>query len=146
MAGIMHVDIVDSESRIFAGEAEFLVVNAFDGELGIFPHHIAMVSKLKPGVLRIKLPNSDEQKIFALSGGFLEVYDNNVIVMADIVERTDELDEQKLLEQRDYALNRIKQADLSSSTVEVARAQAALEIAIAQLKAVEYIKKRGKVL
>ncbi|MFN8770953.1 MAG: F0F1 ATP synthase subunit epsilon [Neisseriaceae bacterium] len=144
MAGLMHVDIVDAESRVFAGEAEFLIINAFDGEIGIFPNHIPLISKLKPGVLRIKAPNQDNQKVFALSGGFIEVCDNNVLVMADIVERTDELDEQKLIEQKNLALNRLKHADTSSSTYEVAKAQAALEIAIAQLRALEYIKKRGK--
>lgn len=142
MSGIMHVDLVDSESRIFAGDAEFLVVSAFDGEIGIFPHHIPLITKLKPGVLRIKIPNEQEQKVFAISGGFLEVCDNNVTIMADILERTEELDESRLLEQHQDALNKIKHTE-ASSTFEVAKAQASLEMAIAQLKALKYIKTKA---
>jgi F-type H+-transporting ATPase subunit epsilon len=137
---IMNVDLVDSESRIYAGEAEYLVISAFDGEIGIYPHHIPLISKLRPGLLRIKVPGDEEQKIFAISGGFLEVCDNSVIMMIDRLERTDELDEQRLIEQKNLALERVKHTG-SSSTSDVAKAMASLEIAIAQLKALEYIRK-----
>ena len=138
----MNVDIVDSESRIFTGDVEFLVVSAYDGEIGIFPHHVPLICQLKPGVLRIKLPNEDEQKVFAISGGFLEVSRNNVVVMADVVERTDELDEQRLLKQKEDAHNRLEKSG-ASSNYEVAKSQVALEIAIAQLKALDYLKRKG---
>ncbi|MBY0380022.1 MAG: F0F1 ATP synthase subunit epsilon [Burkholderiales bacterium] len=141
MASIMNVDIVDSESRIFAGDTEYLVVSANDGEIGIYPHHVPLICKLKPGVLRIKLPGLDEQKVFAISGGFLEVCNNNVIVMADIVERTDELDEKRLIEQKNHAIEKLKHNE-ASSTYDVAKAQVALEIAIAQLKVLDYIRKK----
>lgn len=143
MANLMQVNFVDSESQIFTGEAEYLVVSAFDGEIGIFPHHTPLISKLVPGILRIKQPNKDEQLVFAISGGFIEVCDNRVIVLADIVERTEELDEKRLIEQKQDALQKLKRAD-STSTAEVAKAQAALEIAVAQLKAFDFLGKKIK--
>jgi len=143
MASIMNVDLVDSEGRIYAGEAEYLVISAFDGEIGIYPHHIPLISKLKPGVLRIQVPGETEQKIFAISGGFLEVCDNNVIVMIDRLERTDELDEARLVAQKQMALEKISHAE-SSNTIDVAKAMASLEIAVAQLKALDYIRKLGR--
>ena len=143
MANLMQVNFVDSESQIFTGEAEYLVVSAFDGEIGIFPHHTPLISKLVPGILRIKQPNKDEQLVFAISGGFIEVCDNRVIVLADIVERTEELDEKRLIEQKQDALQKLKRAD-SISTAEVAKAQAALEIAVAQLKAFDFLGKKIK--
>ena len=143
MTNLMYVDFVDSESRIFAGEAEFIVVSGYDGEIGIYPNHTALISKLVPGVLRIKLPAQEEQLIFAISGGFLEVCNNTVIVLGDIVERTDELDEQRLLAQKTDALEKLKRAE-SSPTPDVAIAQASLEITIAQLKAFEFIRGRIK--
>lgn len=143
MANLMQVNFVDSESQIFTGEAEYLVVSAFDGEIGIFLHHTPLISKLVPGILRIKQPNKDEQLVFAISGGFIEVCDNRVIVLADIVERTEELDEKRLIEQKQDALQKLKRAD-STSTAEVAKAQAALEIAVAQLKAFDFLGKKIK--
>lgn len=136
----MRVDLVDSEHQIFSGDVCHLVVTASDGELGIYPHHIALICKLKPGLLRLQLPNEKYQLIFAVSGGYLEVQGNHVTVLADIVERTEELDEARLVAQHDLALAKVKQSD-SSSGFDLARAQAALEVAIAQLKALDYIKK-----
>ncbi len=143
MANLMQVNFVDSESQIFTGDAEYLVVSAYDGEIGIFPHHMPLISKLVPGVLRIQLPNQETQLVFAISGGFIEVCDNRVIVLADTVERTDELDEKRLIEQKKDALQKLQRSD-STSTVEVAKAQAALEIAIAQLKALNFLNKKIK--
>ncbi len=136
----IKVEVVDSEKQIFSGDVEYLVVPGSEGEIGIFPNHVPLISKLKPGVLRLQLPGEQKQAIFAISGGFVEIRRNQVIVLADIAERTDELDEARLIEQKTSALDRIKHTDTSSAT-DVAKAQAALEIAIAQLKAVDYIKK-----
>ncbi len=136
----IKVEVVDSEKQIFSGDVEYLVVPGSEGEIGIFPNHVPLISKLKPGVLRLQLPGEQKQAIFASSGGFVEIRRNQVIVLADIAVRTDELDEARLIEQKTSALDRIKHTDTSSAT-DVAKAQAALEIAIAQLKAVDYIKK-----
>ncbi len=137
---IMQVDIVDSEEEIFSGSIEYLIAPGSEGELGIYPNHAPLISKLKSGVLRLKAPDHETQLVFAISGGFLEIQGNHATVLADVVERTDELDAQRLIDQKTEALAKLKRAD-SSSTADVAHAQAALEIAIAQLKALDYIKK-----
>jgi F-type H+-transporting ATPase subunit epsilon len=145
MADLMRVDLVDSEQQIFSGDVEHLVANATDGEIGIYPHHIPLICKLKPGVLRLQIPGEKYQLIFAVSGGFLEVQGNHVTILADIVERTDALDEDRLIAKRDEALNKVQHSsDLTTQSVDVAKAQAALEVAIAQLKALDYIRKHAK--
>ena len=143
MAHLMQVDVVDSEKQIFSGKVEYLVAEASEGEIGIFPNHIPLISKLKPGVLRLQLPDEKEQVVLAVSGGFLEVQGNHVTVLADIAERTEELDEARLTLQKTEAEARVKKVD-SSLTTDVAKAEAALDIAIAQLKALDYIKKQAK--
>ena len=140
----MRVDLVDSEQQIFSGDVEYLVANANDGEIGIYPHHIPLICKLKPGVLRLQIPGEKYQLIFAVSGGFLEVQGNHVTILADIVERTEALDEDRLIIKRDEALNKVQRTDSTTLSVDVAKAQAALEVAIAQLKALDYIKKHAK--
>ena len=139
-SNVMKVDIVDSEEQIFSGVAEFLVAPASEGEIGIYPNHIALISKLKPGVLRLQLPNEKFQLVFAISGGFMEVRTNHVTVLADVLERAEALDEAILIEQRNLAQSKVKNIDADNAK-ELAKAHAALEIAIAQLKAVDYIKK-----
>ena len=137
---IMKVDVVDSEAQIFSGMAEFLVAPASEGEIGVYPNHIPLISKLKPGVLRLQLPNEQHQQVFAISGGFMEIQANHVTILADILQRAEVLDEAKVIEQKNIAHSRVKSID-SSDQHEIAKAHAALEIAIAQLKAVDYIKK-----
>ncbi len=139
MSKTIKVDVVDSEKFIFSGEVEYFVVSGFEGELGIYPNHIPIIVKLKPGILRIQLPNEAKQSILAISGGFLEVSNNKAIILADIVERTDALDESRLIEQRNEALNKINtQSDTSNKSF------VSLEIAIAQLKALEYMRNHVK--
>ena len=140
---MMLVDVVSSEERIFSGKAEYIVAPAIMGEMGVYPHHVPLISKLKSGVLRLQLPEQAEQLVLAISGGFLEVKDNRVTVLADVVERTAELDEAKCLEQKKQAEARLKRAEVSMGE-DVASAYASLEIAIAQLKALDYIKKQSK--
>ena len=140
MANVMKVDVVDSEKQIFSGDVEYLVAPSCEGEIGIYPNHIALISKLKPGVLRLQIPQQQQQLVLAISGGFLEVHGNHTTILADIVERTEELDEARLIEQKNQATSKIKNAG-KDFPVDAAKAQAALEIAIAQLKAMEYIRK-----
>lgn len=143
MVKLMRVDLVDSEHQIYSGDVEHLVVTATDGELGIYPNHIPLICKLKPGVLRLQVPNEKYQLVFAVSGGFLEVQDNHATILADVVERTEKLDEHRLIAERDAAVAKIKHFGSSALTPDVAKAQAALEVAIAQLKALDYIKKHA---
>jgi len=143
MAKLMQVDVVDSEKQIFSGSVEHLIANASGGEIGIYPNHSPLICKLKPGVLRLQLPEHTTQLIYAVSGGFMEVEGNHVIVLADIIERTDELDEARLLKQKEIAEAKIKHAP-SSQTHDVAKAYASLEAAIASLKTLEYMRKHTK--
>jgi F-type H+-transporting ATPase subunit epsilon len=143
MASLMLVDVVSSEERIFSGKAQYIIAPALMGEIGIYPHHVPLISKLRAGVLRLQVPEQAEQIVLAISGGFIEIQNNHVTVLADVVERTTELDEIKLLEQKKQAEARIKHAGATISE-DVAKAYASLEIAIAQLKALEYIKKQSK--
>ncbi len=137
----MQVEVVDSEQQIFSGEIEYLVASAAHGELGIFPNHMPIIAKLKPGVLRMQLPDTPSQLILAISGGFIEVNRNHVNILADIIERTDDLDEEQLLAERDAALSRLKDST-NIETADTALTRAMLDITISKLRAVEYMKKR----
>lgn len=136
----LKLDVVDSEKLIFSGEVDYVVAPALVGELGIFPNHIPIISKLKPGVLRLQIPNQQEQLILAISGGFLEVENNHATVLADIIERTDNLDKIRLEEQKNEALAKLKHGGVTDSV----KAELSLELAIAGLKAIDYIKKHIK--
>lgn len=138
----MQVDLVSAEEQIFSGEAEYIVAPAADGEIGIFPHHIPLISKLRPGLFRVKLPHKEMQLVYVISGGFIEVQGNKVSVLADVVERTEKLDEAKLLEQKHIAEQKLKAQDSTMNQTD-AKAYAALELIIAQLKALDYINKHS---
>jgi F-type H+-transporting ATPase subunit epsilon len=145
MSNVMHLDLVDSESRVFEGEVEYVVATSIDGEIGIYPNHIGMIAVLIPGTLRVKLPNSDDQLVLALSGGYLEICNNKIVILADIVTRTDDLDEARLIEQKNNAIDKLSKSNVSS-TFDVAKAQASLEITIAQIKASQFLKNRKKLV
>ncbi|RTL03022.1 MAG: F0F1 ATP synthase subunit epsilon [Proteobacteria bacterium] len=139
----MQVELVSSEEHIFSGEAEYVVAPGSEGELGIYPHHISLINKLKPGLFRVKLPQKEIQLIYVISGGFLEVQGNKVTVLADVVERTDDLDEAKLLEQKRIAEEKLKNSGASMDKDD-AKSYAALELIIAQLQAVDYMRKQSR--
>lgn len=139
----MQVELVSSEEHIFSGEAEYVVAPGSEGELGIYPHHISLINKLKPGLFRVKLPQKEIQLIYVISGGFLEVQGNKVTVLADVVERTDDLDEAKLLEQKRIAEEKLKNSGVSMDKDD-AKSYAALELIIAQLQAVDYMRKQSR--
>lgn len=136
----LKLDVVDSEKLIFSGEVDYVVAPALVGELGIYPNHIPIISKLKPGVLRLQIPNEKEQLVLAISGGFLEVENNHATVLADIIERTDNLDKMRLEEQKNEALAKLKHG----GEINLVKAELSLELAIAGLKAIDYIKKHIK--
>lgn len=139
----MQVDVVSSEEQIFSGDVEFLVAPGSEGEIGIYPHHIPLISKLNPGLVRIKLPQKEMQLIYVISGGFLEIQGNKLTILADVVERTDDLDEAKLLEQKRIAEERVKRSGAVLDQDDV-KAYAALELVIAQLKAVDFMHKQSR--
>lgn len=141
MSNVIHLDLVDSESRIFEGDVEYIIATSVNGEIGIYPNHIGLITILAPGSLRIKMVDKTQQLILALSGGYLEVYDNKIVILADIVRRTNELDEARLIEQKNEAMQKLSKSD-SSLTYDVAKVQASLDIAIAEIKTVQFLRNR----
>src|SRR4029450_2647789 len=98
MAHTIHVDVVSAEEQIFSGEAEFVVLPGVVGELGIYPRHTPLLTAIKPGAVRIKLPGQAEDELVFVQGGFLEVQPTRVTVLADTAIRAKDLDEAKALE------------------------------------------------
>src|SRR5580765_333184 len=131
MASTIRCDIVSAEEEIFHGEAQLVVATGEEGELGIAPRHAALITRLKPGQVRVHLPNGEEQ-FFYVSGGILEVQPNVVTVLADTALRAKDLDEAaRMLANRTDAL-------------EVAQAQVQLSQAVAQLQALERLRRNVK--
>src|SRR6185295_620531 len=93
MANTIHVDVVSAEEEIFSGEAEFVVLPGMMGELGIYPRHAPLLTQIKPGAVRIKLPGQDAEELVFVQGGFLEVQPTRVTVLADTAIRAKDLDE-----------------------------------------------------
>src|SRR5580658_11323202 len=96
MANTIHVDIVSAEGEVFSGEASMVVLPGSQGELGIYPHHAPLLTTLKPGEVRVQAQDQEEQ-VFYVSGGALEVQPHLVTVLADTAERARDLDEAQAL-------------------------------------------------
>lgn len=139
MAMTIHVDVVSAEESIFSGLAEFVALPGESGELGILPGHMPLMTRIKPGAVRIKLPNDKEEMIF-VAGGLLEVQPNLVTVLADTAIRGADLDHAKASEAKKRAEEAIGSR---ASQLDYARAQAELSEAVAQLAAIERLRKRG---
>jgi F-type H+-transporting ATPase subunit epsilon len=140
MAHTIHVDVVSAEEQIFSGEAEFVILPGIMGELGIFPRHTPLLTQIKPGALRVKLPNQDQEELVFVQGGFVEVQPQRVTVLADTAIRAKDLDEVKALEAKRAA----EDALLNKASKEsIATAEAELAIAMAQLEAIRKIRHRA---
>src|ERR1019366_5079134 len=124
---------------IFSGEAEFVVLPGEAGELGIYPKHTPLITRIRPGAVRIKVAGQEEDEFVFVAGGILEVQPNAVTVLADTAIRGKDLDEAKALEAKKLAEEALvnKQAKL-----DYAKAQAELTTAIAQLAAIERLRQR----
>jgi len=140
MAHTIHVDVVSAEEQIFSGEAEFVILPGIMGELGIYPRHTPLLTQIKPGALRIKLPDQDKEELVFIQGGYLEVQPQRVTVLADTAIRAKDLDEVKALEAKKAA----EQALRDKSSVEsIATAEAELAIAMAQLESIRKMRHRA---
>jgi F-type H+-transporting ATPase subunit epsilon len=139
MAHTIHVDVVSAEESIYSGEAEFVVLPGVAGELGIYPKHTPLLTQIKPGAVRIKVPNEAEETLVFVQGGFLEVQPNVVTVLADTAIRAHDLDEAKALEAKSKAEDAMRS---KLSAEEIAKAQAELAAAAAQLQAISRLRKR----
>jgi len=133
MANTIQVDVVSAEEQIYSGEAEFVVLPGVMGELGIYPRHTPLLTQIKPGAVRIKIPNQTEEELVFVQGGFLEVQPHRVTVLADTAIRAKDLDEASALESRKAALERMQN---KTSKEEIATAEAELSVAVAQLAAI----------
>ncbi len=134
----IHVDVVSAEEAIFAGEAEFVVLPGEMGELGIYPRHAPLITRIKPGVVRIKVKDrADEEQVF-VAGGILEVQPNVVTVLADTAIRGKDLDEAKANEALRAAEEARKNA---SSELEIAKVEAEMSALAAQLAAIKKLRR-----
>jgi len=139
MALTVHVDIVSAEESIFSGLAEFVVLPGEAGELGILPGHMPLMTRIKPGAVRLKIPNQSEEELIFVAGGVLEVQPGLVTVLADTAIRGKDLDEAKALE----AKKRAEEAMANKSAeIDFARAQAELAEAVAQLAAIQKLRRK----
>src|SRR5437868_6520113 len=134
----LHVEVVTAERELYNGEANLVSAPGSEGRLGILPRHAALLTTLAPGDLRIEL-NGAEEPLF-VSGGFLEVKDNVVTVLADTAEHAEEIDQARAEEARRRAQERLEQA---ASEGERAELQAALERALTRLRVAELARRRG---
>jgi F-type H+-transporting ATPase subunit epsilon len=137
-AATIHVDVVSAEESIFSGEAEFVVLPGEAGELGIYPRHTPLITRIKPGAVRIQKPGGEEELVF-VAGGILEVQPKLITVLADTAIRGADLDEAKANE----ALRRAEEARAKAQDKqEVATLQAEFAMAAAQLAAIRKLRKK----
>ena len=138
MAMTVHVDVVSAEEQICSGLAEFVVVPGEMGELGIYPRHTALLTRIKPGAVRIKRPDQEQEELVYVSGGMLEIQPSVITVLADTAIRGADLDEARALEAKQAAEEAMKNR---TSDIDYAAAQAELAEAIAQLRAIQQLRK-----
>lgn len=139
MSTIFHLDIVSAEESIYSGPVEFLVAPAQMGEVGIYPRHTPMLTRIKSGMVRIKAQLKEEELVY-VSGGLLEVQPDIVTILADTAVRSQDLDEAKAIEAKRAAEEAMKNRE---SELDYAKAQAELMEAMAQLAAIDKLRKRG---
>lgn len=140
MAMTIHVDVVSAEESIFSGLVEFVALPGEAGELGILPGHMPLMTRIKPGAVRLKLPQQDAEELIFVAGGLLEVQPELVTVLADTAIRGKDLDEAKAAEAKQKAEEAIVN---KGSELDYARAQAELAEAVAQLAAIQRLRKSG---
>ncbi len=134
----IHVDVVSAETLIFSGEAKFVALPGESGELGILPKHTPLITRIKPGAVRIEKADGTEEFVF-VAGGILEVQPNVVTVLADTAIRGKDLDEAKAEEAKKRAEEVLRNKDAS---MDYAVAQAELVSAVAQLAAIRKLRAR----
>ncbi len=139
MAHTVHIDVVSAEEEIFSGEAEFVVAPAKAGEVGIYPNHTPLITTIKPGALRIKLPDQQEETLIFISGGMLEVQPRLITVLADTAIRGHDLDEAKAIAAKEAAAEAMKNAQ---SNMDFAKAQGEFAVMAAQIQAIQKLRKK----
>jgi len=140
MTTTIRCDIVSAEAEIFHGQATMIVATGEEGELGIVPRHAPLITRLKPGQVRVIAENGDEQ-FFYVSGGILEVQPQVVTILTDTAIRAKDLDEASARKAKDEAERILANR---TDAVEIAQAQVELAQAIAQLQAIERLRRQAK--
>src|SRR6188472_31917 len=137
MATTVHVDVVSAEELLYSGEAEFVVAPGESGELGIYPRHTPLLTRLKPGAIRIQ--NAGNEELIYVSGGLLEVQPDGITILSDTAIRGRDLDENRATE----AMRAAQEAmEKKLGAREIAQAQAELAQAAAQIAAIRKLRKR----
>lgn len=135
----IHVDVVSAEEQIFSGEASFVALPGDGGELGIMPRHTPLITRIKPGAVRIKRADNNEEEFVFVAGGILEVQPDRVTVLADTAIRGKDLDEAKATEAKKRAEENLHN---SEAKIDYAKAQAELAAAVAQLAAIQRLRQK----
>ncbi len=134
----IHVDVVSAENSLFAGEAKFVSLPGEAGELGILPGHTPLISRIRPGTVKIVLADNTEEHVF-VAGGLLEVQPGTVTVLSDTAIRSQDLDEAKAVAAREQAEQALREA---KDKTEVAVVEAELAMLAAQLSAIRKLRGR----
>ena len=134
----MRIDVVSAEEAIYSGDAEFVVLPGIAGELGIYPRHAPLITQIKAGTVRIKVPGSAEEVLVYVQGGFIEVQPDHVNVLSDTAIRAADLDEAKVLEAKRVAEEALR---ARSEKQDIANVEAELSALTAQLQAIQKLRK-----
>ena len=135
----VHVDVVSAEELIFSGQTDFAVFPGEACELGIYPRHTPLLTRIEPGTVRLKIPDRDEYELVYVSGGMLEVQPALITVLADTANRAHDHDEANAMEAKRRAEEALRDR---SSDVGLATAEAELAQAVAQLQAIKKLRGR----
>ena len=139
MANTIHVDVVSAEQQIFSGEAEFVVLPGESGELGIYPRHTPLITRIKPGAVRIERADNGEEEFVFVAGGILEVQPTSVTVLSDTAIRGKDLDDEKANKAKLAAEEALKNA---KSDIDFAKAQGEFAAMAAQIAALRKYRKK----
>ena len=131
MANTIHVDVVSAEESVFSGEARFVALPGEAGELGVYPRHTPLITRIKPGSVRIEMADGSEEFVF-VAGGILEVQPDLVTVLSDTAVRGKDLDDEKANAAKAAAEEAVKNAN---GEIDLARAQSELAVMAAQIAA-----------
>jgi F-type H+-transporting ATPase subunit epsilon len=139
MAHTIHVDVVSAEASIFEGEAEFVALPGESGELGIYPQHAPLITRIRPGAVRIKPAGTQDEEFVFVAGGILEVQPDRVTVLADTAIRGHDLDEAKAESAKKAAEEAMANA---KSDIDFARAQSEFAVMAAQIAAIRKLRSK----
>ena len=135
----LQVSVVSAEGSIFEGEAKFVALPGEGGELGILPRHTPLITRIKPGAVRIERADNGQEEFVFVAGGILEVQPDRVTVLADTAIRGHDLDEAKALEAKRVAEEAMKNA---KSDIDLARAQSEFAMMAAQIAAIQKLRRK----